>query len=445
VDGKARREDSACRGGARVTLLARNRDGYGELCRLVTARHLDDDFSLAAALDGVSDNVYLLADDERVLRRFRGRDRLRLPLPVASGREWTERRWHLRAIASRLGVRTVAAGEIFFIHPKEHLIHKVLTAMRTRTTIGTLPRGAAAPPCAFFHSPRDVKRVFADDPDSFDEACAIAGDCAVELALHSSRLPRFALPPGEAPAPMLGRLARRGLRERYELTSAHRSPGADEWQRACETLEYELSVVSGKGLAGYFLICWDIVRFARNRGLRSLGRGSAGNSILSYALGITHVNPLRHNLFFERFLNPEREQLPDFDIDFATDDREEVLRYIFRRYGRERVAMIGTYATFRARGALRETAKALGIPESEVAPFIKRIPFFASIDHLAERCAVSPAAADIPLDREPFRTLLPLAVHIGGFPRHMATHPCGLVIMPTPITGLIPLHRVFVC
>ncbi len=430
-------------GEARVTFLARNGDGYGELCRLVTARCLDDDFSLVTALTGISDDVYVLADDERVLRRLRGRDHLRVALPVAPGRVWTERRWRLRVIASRLGVRTVAAGAVFFIDPKEHFIHKVLTAMRTRTTVGTLPRDAAAPPCAFFHSPLDVERTFGDDPASFDEACAIAGDCAVELGLRSSKLPQFALPPGEAPAPMLGRLAVKGLRERYELTSAHRSSGADadEWRRAREKLEYELSVVNGKGLAGYFLICWDIVRFARSRGLRSLGRGSAGNSILSYALGITHVNPLRHNLFFERFLNPEREQLPDFDIDFATDDREEVLRYIFRRYGRERVAMIGTYSTFRARGALRETAKALGLPESEVAPVIKRIPFFALPGHLAEMCATSPAAADIPLDREPFRTLLPLAVRIGGFPRHMATHPCGLVIMPTPITDLIPLQR----
>ncbi|MDD4857776.1 MAG: DNA polymerase III subunit alpha, partial [Candidatus Krumholzibacteria bacterium] len=161
----------------------------------------------------------------------------------------------------------------------------------------------------------------------------------------------------------------------------------------------------------------------------------------SYALKITHVNPLRHNLFFERFLNPEREHLPDFDIDFGTDDREEVLRYIFRRYGAERVAMIGTYSTLKARAAIREIAKALGIPEGEVDPFIKRLPYFASVDQLEEECAISPASADIPFDREPLRTILRLAVRIGEFPRHMATHPCGLVICPEPITNFIPLQR----
>ena len=200
-------------------------------------------------------------------------------------------------------------------------------------------------------------------------------------------------------------------------------------------------MINGKGLADYFLICWDIVRFARGRGMRSVGRGSAGNSIVSYALGITHVNPIRHNMFFERFLNPEREQLPDFDIDFGTEDREEVLKYIFRRYGEDRVAMIGTFSTMRARSALRETAKAMGIPEGEIAPLIKRIPFYASIDRLDDLRRVSPAAAGIPLESEPFRTLVPLARRIGGFPRHMATHPCGLVISPGPVTDLMPLQR----
>jgi DNA-directed DNA polymerase III PolC len=200
-------------------------------------------------------------------------------------------------------------------------------------------------------------------------------------------------------------------------------------------------VIEGKGLADYFLICWDIVRFASSRGMRSLGRGSAGNSLVSYALNITHVNPLRHNMFFERFLNPEREQLPDFDIDFATDDREEVLQYIFRRYGQDRVAMIGTYSTLRARSAIRETAKALGIPEGEVAPLIKMIPFYASIDRLEDIRKVSPRAASLPLEQEPLRTILRIAVKIGGFPRHMGTHPCGLVISPEPISGVMPLQR----
>ena len=457
-------------GAARAVLLARTIEGYREISRIVTARHLDDDFSLSGALEAASENIYMLSGDERVLGRLRGKKNLRAALPVAPGREWDRARWRLSRLADRLGIRTTAAGAVFFIDAREHFVHRVLTAIRTRTTVGTLPAGAVAPPAAWFHSPESVERTFRDDPASLAATREIAGDCRVELDLDSPRLPAFPLPPGESAVSFLRRIAMKGLRERLdgprmersyatdgdgprsgsgasgdEAADLGRAAGgdgpADEYHRALDTLRYELTVVERKGLAGYFLICWDIVRFARSRGMRSLGRGSAGNSLLSYALGITHVNPLRHNLFFERFLNPAREQPPDFDIDFATDDREEVLRYIFRRYGRSHVAMIGTYCTMRARAALRETVKALGIPEGEVAPFIRRIPFHAAIDHLAEVCAVSPAAADIPLDREPLSTLLPLAVKIGGFPRHMGTHPCGLVISPAPITDLVPLQR----
>jgi DNA-directed DNA polymerase III PolC len=442
---------------ARAVLLARNRPGYAEISRLLTSLHLDEHFALGKALRNISDDLYVISSDERVLSALAGRAYIRAALPTAPGPEWKRRRWRIARLAERLGVRTVAAQEIYFIEPDEHFLHRVLTAIRTRSTVGMLPEGAAAPPGAYLRSPTEIERVFADDRAPLEETLRIAEDCSFELDLRSPKLPRFQGPKGEDPARMLRRLAMKGLRRRMESADADPQPadeyfvpdpdqcpdGADptEWKEALGTLDYELGVVESKGLAEYFLICWDIVRFARGRGMRSLGRGSAGNSILSYALGITHFNPLKHNMFFERFLNPERKQLPDFDIDFGTDDREEVLRYIFRRYGRDCVAMIGTYSTFRARAALRETAKALGIPEGEVGPFIKRLPYFASIERLEEICRISPAASDIPLAKEPFKTLLPLAVKIGGFPRHMATHPCGLVVSPEPITGIVPLQR----
>jgi DNA-directed DNA polymerase III PolC len=437
--GPAQAMPQACahgNGPVRVTLLARTRAGYGELCRITTRRRLDVDFSLASSLERISENVYILADDEEVIMMLRGRKNAFVALPTSSEREWTEKRWRLRRLASRLDLRTVAAGEIFFIEPREHFVHRVLTAIRTRTTVGTLPAGAAAPPSAFFHSPAQAARAFHDDPASLEAALEIAEGCRFELDLHSLKLPRFALPVGEDSFAALRRIALQGLRERMGIGVPD-----EKWQKTLGTLERELAVIDDKGLADYFLICWDIVRFARSRGMRSVGRGSAGNSLVSYALKITHVNPLEHNLFFERFLNPERTHLPDFDIDFGTDDREEVLRYIFRRYGAERVAMIGTYSTLKARAALREITKALGIPEGEIDPFIKRLPYFASIKQLEEECVISPASDDIPFDREPLRTIFALARRIGEFPRHMATHPCGLVICPTPITDFVPLQR----
>ncbi|MBN2184035.1 MAG: DNA polymerase III subunit alpha [Candidatus Krumholzibacteriota bacterium] len=419
-----------------VVVLARNNNGYGEICRLVTARRLDADFSLTGRVCGLSDDVYLLSDDREINMIMKGRKNLRIPLPTAEGREQDSIRWRLRREAERLGIITVAAGGIYFIDARDHLIHRVLTAIRTRTTIGSLEAGETAPPSAFFRSAAEVSRVFADDRRSFDESERIAGDCRADPGLGRRRLPRFPLPPGERAASYLRRIASSGLAERLGSTA-----GRAEIEKAKETLDYELSVIEGKGLADYFLICWDIVRFAHGRGIRSVGRGSAGNSLVSYSLGITDLNPLRHNMFFERFLNPAREQLPDFDIDFGTDDRERILEYIFRRYGRERVAMIGTYSTLRARSALRESAKALGIPEGEITHLIKNIPFYASIEKFDRLSSLSPAGARLDPEKEPLRTLLPIARRIGGFPRHMATHPCGLVISPEPITSLIPLQR----
>ena len=502
---------------ARVTLLARNRDGYAEISRIVTARHTDDSFTLERVLDGVTDDIYILSDDERILRRFRARKNLRVVLPTAQGRSWDERRFALRRLAAELGIETVASSRVFLVRRSDYLLHRVLTAIRTRATIGTLPPGETAPHDAYMQSPDEVLRVFADDAASIAGTLALAEECRVEIELGSRRLPRFPLPRSErarGAAGLLKRLAYEGLKRRLAAEGAS-PPAVDETSgfkrfpavavscsthtrgisvqagrctaesvpqparagggsrpncrfaaeenasaragggskrrgaqidsglraRASSALEKELSVIEEKGLADYFLVCWDIVRCARSEGMRSLGRGSAGNSLVSFALGITHVNPLNHNLFFERFLNPERDHLPDFDIDFATDDRERVLDYIFERYGEENVAMIGTYSTFRARGAVRETAKALGIPESEYAPFVRRIPFFASMEHLEEACAASPAAAGIPFGEEPLKTILSIARRLGGFPRHMGTHPCGVVISPVPITDFVPLQR----
>jgi DNA polymerase III alpha subunit len=210
---------------------------------------------------------------------------------------------------------------------------------------------------------------------------------------------------------------------------------------AIATLESELDVIHRLDLTEYFLVCWDLVRFARSHGMPCLGRGSAANSLVSYCLYVTHVNPLEHNMFFERFLNLERESFPDFDIDFGTDDREVVLDYIFERYGRENVAMICTYSTMHARSAVREVAKALGVGLGEIDAVVKRLPSFASARGIREAIAHDPARRDLPLDREPFRSILAIAERIAEYPRHLATHPCGLVIAPEPITHIVPLQR----
>ena len=284
----------------RVTLLARTRDGYSELCRLVTRRRLDGDFSLAAALEHISENVYALTDDPRALAQLEGRSNAFAALPVAIGHEWTEKRWRLRREAARLGLRTVAAGDVFFLDPREHFVHRVLTAIRTRTTVGTLPPGAAAPPSAFFHSPADVARAFHDDPASIEAALEIAEGCRFDLNLHSLKLPRFALAGGEEPFATLRRLALRGLKERLG------ERGCDAAAQA--TLDRELDVVRAKGLADYFLISLGH-RAVRAEPRDALGGARLGREQPHLVRPEDHARePDQHNMFFERFLNPEREQ-----------------------------------------------------------------------------------------------------------------------------------------
>ncbi|MFQ5458433.1 MAG: DNA polymerase III subunit alpha, partial [Myxococcota bacterium] len=252
----------------------------------------------------------------------------------------------------------------------------------------------------------------------------------MDLEIGRPKPPRFHLPAGESAFSLLCKEAFRGLAERYRPLT----------RQAYDTLSRELGVIEKLDLVDYFLVCWDIVRWARARGMPCLGRGSAANSIVSYCLHITHVDPLRHNLFFERFLNEERTTPPDFDIDFGTDDREKVLDYVFERYGRDRVAMICTLNQMHARSAVRETAKALGVPAREIDAFAKRLPRFADPDDLDAVLDASPVTRSLPVNDEPFRTILSIAKRIGGFPRHLATHPCGIVIAPGPITDFMPLQ-----
>jgi DNA polymerase III alpha subunit len=201
----------------------------------------------------------------------------------------------------------------------------------------------------------------------------------------------------------------------------------------------ELSVISEMGFSNYFLIVWDIVNEAKRRGMMTIGRGSAANSLVAYCLEITQIDPLQHNLYFERFLNKARSSPPDFDIDFSWKERDEIIKYIFEKYGYERVAMISTTVTFRARSAFREVAKAFGFTNEEISKFSKKIPWTdaANLPHLSE---LFPESRGLNLKQEPWRTIVKLASQIARFPRHLSIHPGGIVITPTKITDYVALE-----
>ncbi len=451
----------------RATLLARNDAGYRILGELITARHRDQAFDLerelAAALD--SGELYLLCAGEGLLRslapteltaRERGREsRLFVELRPgggALGGLQLQARLHL---AAKLGLPAVVSAGAFFADPEDHELHRLLCAMRMNCAVGKLPSGAEAGPEAWLMDEATLRRALGlapgggggalTDPrleEALSASARIAGDCAARIPLGRPRPPRFKLPAGpdgrpQNPDAFLYRLAHEGLRERLGL-----APG-DVDRRARRTLaalRRELHVIRRREVSAYFLIAWDIVRHGRGRNLASLGRGSAAGSLVSFALGVTHVNPLEHALYFERFLNLERAGLPDFDIDFGSEARHEILDYAFRRYGRENTAMIATYQSFRPRGAFRHLVAALAMDEAAWDPLVKLLPRWGSCADIAERMGEDPKSRHLDLTRGDWPRLLELAARLDGLPRHLGTHPCGIVIAPGPIAHFVPLQ-----
>ena len=415
----------------RAVLLARDLSGFGEVCRVITDRHLAPGFSLAARLREVSDRVVILSADARVLdtvARGRGGGNLYAELTRLGGGRASR---DLLAFARRRGLPVAATNRVFFLRPEGMEVHRLLAAIRTGTTLATLPANAAVPAASWMKTPAEMSRLFADAPEAVRNTRRIAECCDVTLPIGETLFPRFALPAGETPASRLEALARRGVRRLY--------PG--RMGAAEARLRHELKVINDLSFAPYFLIVWDIVREARARGIPTVGRGSAANSLVCRALGITEVDPLGHNLYFERFLNPERTDYPDIDIDFPWNRRDEMLDYVFEKYGRENVALISAHVHFRGRSALREVGRALGIPPAEIDAFTRALPYSVDLEHLDSVRKVIPECRHLPLEDEPYRGMIALAQKIEGLPRHLSIHCGGIVISPFPITQRLPLEK----
>jgi len=415
----------------RAVLLAKNLKGFSELCRIITDRQLDPNFTLGERLRSCSDNVIILSPDRHLLdtiARARGGCNLYAELTVHDNR----RDWHLLAFAQKRGLPVVATNRVFFIRPEGWQVHRLLSAIRTHTTVHTLPPGAVTSPDAWLKPPAEMARLFDDIPAAVHNTLRIAEQCDVSLDLGRAKLPPFDLPAGETAAALLRRLSHEGMRRLYPGTAR---------DAARVRLENELSVIHRLKLESYFLIVWDIVREAVARGIPTVGRGSAANSLVCRALNITEVDPIRYNLYFERFLSLERSDYPDIDIDFPWNRRDEILDYVFDTYGHEHVALISTHVHFRSRSLIREVGKALGIPVPEIDAFTKTLPHFSGMAELETVRETVPECRDLPMEDEPYRTIIALSRRIEGFPRHLSIHCGGIVISPFPITDFIPLQK----
>ncbi|MCL4079075.1 DNA polymerase III subunit alpha [Coriobacteriia bacterium Es71-Z0120] len=438
--------------GFHLTLLAKDRIGYANLCALLTRMHLgktqrpsvaglEDLARCSRGLIGLSGCPYGEAGAAVLAGRPGRAERALTALAqcFAPGDFYVELmnllvpespRYvaTLVALADRLGLPVVATNDVHYVEKRDFRLHDVLAAAGARTRLpGPYDRQNAE---LWLKPASEMRRLFAGVPSACDATLEIAERCDLDLGLGTLHFPSVEVPRGETPYSVLAKEAWAGLERRYRPITPE----------AVARLERELAAIQELGFAEYFLVVKDIVDFARSRNIRATGRGSAGDSIVTYALGITDADPIRHDLLFERFLNPARRQMPDIDIDFDSRRRDEVVAYIYRRFGDDHVAMVATIQTMGARGAVRTAARALGLPPREVDALSRNLPW-ASARRLREVLATYPECRNHPLhDEERYGLVVEIAEELAGFPMHLGTHLGGFIITKEPVWTWAPLQ-----
>jgi len=423
---------------AAATVIARDRDGYGELCRLASARRLRADFKLAEALERGTGHCYVITDQVELLRRLGprlGPRRLFVRLAPDYGEACRARQLRQLKLAAHFRLSPVACTDVRFLRPQDQPVHHVLRAIGQNATLQTAQ--GVCPREHYLSAPVELGGYYYDCPQALDTARELAQGCEVDFELGKWVFPDYPLSRGESPQRALRDLCQRGLVWRYGRGGD--SPAGYD-QRHLSRLDYELDVIDKLGYTSYFLAVYDIVRAAGRRGIPCLGRGSAANSIVSYLLGLTPVDPIALNMYFERFLNPARQSPPDIDIDFSSKRRDEILKFVYERWGRERVAMISTHVTFRARGAFREVGKVFGLSDKEISIIARRIPH-TSAEGLTTIKQDFAELRGVDLRAEPYCHIIPLASQLGGCPRHLGIHCGGVVIAPERLTDYTALQR----
>ncbi len=345
----------------------------------------------------------------------------------------------LIGLADRFGVPLVATNECFFATPAMHEAHDALLCIAEARLLSEKDRRRVTPE-HYFKSAAQMRALFADLPEACDNTLAIARGCAVMAETRKPLLPQCPkVRPGSTEAETLAAMAQEGLVRRMDAI------GADATQRAryAERLDYELGVIARMGFPGYFLIVADFIQWAKAQGIPvGPGRGSGAGSVAAWALTITDLDPLRFDLLFERFLNPERVSMPDFDIDFCQNRRDEVINYVRREYGDDRVAQIITFGKLQARAAVRDVGRVLGMPYGQVNRVAELIP-----NNPAKPCTLREAVAgekrlqEMRDGEEAIRRLLEIAMQVEGLYRHASTHAAGLVIGDRKLVDLVPMYR----
>ncbi|GIV97874.1 MAG: DNA-directed DNA polymerase [Herpetosiphonaceae bacterium] len=455
-----RHNDRSQKGYFHTVLLAKNATGYKNLVKLTTRAHLDGFYYkpridrelleqhkeglivTQACVSGEVNRRIIQKDLDQARRAaafyrdLLGPDHYYLELQLhPEVPELDEINQAVIKIGRELGIPLVATNDAHFVDREDAETHRLLRCLGFNTSLQSYcAKNPVLDDTYYLKSPEEMVQLMRGYPaEAIENTLRIAGMCDLQLEFGRVQLPEFPIPEGHTPSTYLHELCEEGLRRRFPNSS----PPQQYWER----LNYELDVIDQTGFPLYMLIVWDYVKFARSRSIPCLPRGSAGGSLVLYCLGISDVDPVANKLVFERFLNPERKEMPDIDMDFADSRRQEVIDYVVEKYGRERTAQIITFGTLGAKAAIRDVGRVLEVPLSlvdQVAKLIPMLPVGTTINQALERV---PDLKKLYDSDAQVRDLIDKARRLEGVTRNVGTHACGVVVSRDPLDEIVPLQR----
>lgn len=445
-----------------LVLLAENNEGYANLMKIVSRGFTEGYYyrprvdkeilkefhsgiiALSACLAGEIPRYILkgLTDEaKKVAAEYRdifGPDNFYLELQDHGYPEQRTVNMALMQMSKELGIPLVCTNDVHYTYANDMKPHDILLCIQTGKRVSDEDRLRYEGGQFYVKSEDEMRLLFPYATEALENTEKIAQRCNVEIVFGETKLPHYEVPEGYDSWTYLNKLCTDGVRERYGDENA---PAGDTGMTFRERLDYELGVIKKMGYVDYFLIVWDFINYAKSNNIMvGPGRGSAAGSIVSYALKITNIDPIRYNLLFERFLNPERVSMPDIDIDFCYERRQEVIDYVSRKYGPEKVVQIVTFGTMAAKNAIRDVGRAMDLPYARVDSIAKMIPNELNIT-ISKALGMNPELAKAYREDDDVRELIDMSMRLEGLPRHTSMHAAGVVICSRPAEDLVPLSR----
>jgi len=446
-----------------LILLVKDKDGYKNLTKLITAAYFEGFYykpridkeilrehskgliALSACLKGEIP-VLLLRGDYQGAKNvaleylsIMGEGNFYLEIQRNQIPDQDKVNEGLISLSKELGIPLVATNDCHYLSPEDAQAHDVLLCIQTGKHVKDKDRMRMSTDQLYLKSAQEMYEIFADEEEAVKLTWEIAEKCCFDFEFGGRHLPSYKVPPGYTLDSYLENLALKGLEERREKGELSPFISFEEYKKR---LIEELTIIKEMGFSGYFLIVWDFVKYAKEKGIPvGPGRGSAAGSLVSFCLFITNIDPVRYGLLFERFLNPERVSMPDIDIDFCMERREEVIDYIKDKYGHKNVAKIATFGTLSARAVVRDVGRALEMPYKEVDKIAKLIP-----NPPGASLSITKAIEEVPqlqqmLKDDRVKELLDISKKLEGLSRHVSTHAAGVVITPKPLLEYLPLYK----